>query len=416
MQPELFRPSSLTVSALTAYLRELLESDPVLVDLWVEGEISNLSRPSSGHIYFTLKDASASLRCVIWRSQAIRLQGSLENGQAVAAHGHISLYERDGTYQLYIDQLRPVGEGWLFQEFMRLKAQLESEGLFDPDRKRPLPAMPRRIGIVTSPTGAALQDMLNTLSRRYPLAEVILAPCAVQGEEAPPQILAALAGLNQLTPPPDVILMARGGGSLEDLWAFNDERVVRAVAASAVPVVTGVGHETDFTLSDFVADLRAPTPTAAAEIATPDVADLSASLNGLYARLRLAGQNTFGSRKMDFNLLQARLGRVSPGRRIQNDRQRLDELDFRLIRGLLNQTALLRARLLGISHRLEALNPQAVLERGFAVVRDTQGGILRSTEPLQPGAPVQVQLARGGFSARVESLQPDESLSGGKDA
>jgi exodeoxyribonuclease VII large subunit len=416
VQPELFRPSSLTVSALTAYLRELLESDPVLVDLWVEGEISNLSRPSSGHIYFTLKDASASLRCVIWRSQAIRLQGSLENGQAVAAHGHISLYERDGTYQLYIDQLRPVGEGWLFQEFMRLKAQLESEGLFDPDRKRPLPVMPRRIGIVTSPTGAALQDMLNTLSRRYPLAEVILAPCAVQGEEAPPQILAALAGLNQLTPPPDVILMARGGGSLEDLWAFNDERVVRAVAASVVPVVTGVGHETDFTLSDFAADLRAPTPTAAAEIATPDVADLSASLNALYARLRLAGQNTFGSRKMDFNLLQARLGRVSPGRRIQNDRQRLDELDFHLIRGLLNQTALLRARLLGISHRLEALNPQAVLERGFAVVRDARGGILRSTEPLQPGAPVQVQLARGGFSARVESLQPDENLSGGKDA
>lgn len=416
MQPELFRPSSLTVSALTAYLRELLESDPVLVDLWVEGEVSNLSRPSSGHIYFTLKDASASLRCVIWRSQAVRLQGNLQNGQAVAAHGHISLYERDGTYQLYIDQLRPVGEGWLFQEFMRLKAQLESEGLFDPDRKRPLPAMPRRIGIVTSPTGAALQDMLNTLSRRYPLAEVILAPCAVQGEEAPPQILAALAGLNQLTPPPDVILMARGGGSLEDLWAFNDERVVRAVAVSAVPVVTGVGHETDFTLSDFAADLRAPTPTAAAEIATPDVADLSASLNGLYARLRLAGQNTFGSRKMDFNLLQARLGRVSPGRRIQNDRQRLDELDFRLIRGLLNQTSLLRTRLVGISHRLEALNPQAVLERGFAVVRDAQGEILRSAEPLQPGAPVHVQLARGGFSARVESLQPDENLSGGKDA
>ena len=221
MQPELFRPTSLTVSALTGYLRELLESDPVLVDVWVEGEISNLSRPTSGHIYFTLKDETAALRCVIWRAQAMRLRGNLQNGIAVAAHGRISLYERDGTYQLYIDQLRPVGEGWLFQEFLRLKAQLEAEGLFDPDRKRPLPEMPQRIGIVTSPTGAALQDTLNTLRRRYPLAEVILAPCAVQGDEAPGQILAALAGLNRLTPPPDVILMGRGGGSLEDLWAFN---------------------------------------------------------------------------------------------------------------------------------------------------------------------------------------------------
>lgn len=258
MQPELFRPSSLTVSQLTLYLRELLESDPVLMDVWVEGEISNLSRPSSGHIYFTLKDAAAALRCVIWRTTATRLRVDLQNGLAVAAHGRISLYERDGTYQLYIDQLRPAGEGWLYQEFMRLKARLEEEGLFAPERKRPLPEWPARIGIVTSPTGAALQDMLNTLRRRFPLAEVILAPCAVQGDEAPPEIVRALEQLNRLSPAPDVILLARGGGSLEDLWAFNDERVVRAVAASVVPVITGVGHETDFTLSDFAADQRAP--------------------------------------------------------------------------------------------------------------------------------------------------------------
>ena len=407
MQPEFFRPTSLTVSALTGYLRELLESDPVLMDVWVEGEISNLSRPTSGHIYFTLKDETAALRCVIWRAQAMRLRGNLQNGIAVAAHGRISLYERDGTYQLYIDQLRPVGEGWLFQEFLRLKAQLEAEGLFDPDRKRPLPEMPQRIGIVTSPTGAALQDMLNTLRRRYPLAEVILAPCAVQGDEAPGQILAALASLNRLIPPPDVILMGRGGGSLEDLWAFNDERVVRAVAGSAVPVVTGIGHETDFTLSDFAADLRAPTPTAAAEIATPDILDLRAGLNGLSARLLMAWQGTYGGRKVDLNLLQARLGRVSPDRRIQNDRQRLDELDLRLIRGLLNITALRSAWLHGLAQRLESLNPQAVLQRGFAVVRTQGGEVVRSPLQLQTGTEVQVQLAQGGFSARVETLKDD---------
>ncbi len=407
MQPELFRPTSLTVSALTGYLRELLESDPVLMDIWVEGEISNLSRPTSGHIYFTLKDESAALRCVIWRAQAMRLRGDLQNGLAVAAHGRISLYERDGTYQLYIDQLRPVGEGWLFQEFMRLKAQLEDEGLFDPQRKRPLPKMPQRIGIVTSPTGAALQDMLNTLSRRYPLAEVILAPCAVQGDEAPPQILAALAGLNQLTPPPDVILIARGGGSLEDLWAFNDEGVVRAIASSAALVVTGIGHETDFTLSDFAADLRAPTPTAAAEIATPDILDLRIGVTNLSAHLRMAWQGVYGGRNMDLNLLQARLLRVSPSRRLQTDRQRLDELDLHLIRGLLNITTLRSTQLHGLTQRLEALNLQAVLQRGFAVVRNPQGQVVRSQADLQIGTEVQVQLARGGFSARVETLKDD---------
>jgi len=407
MQPELFRPTSLTVSALTGYLRELLESDPVLMDIWVEGEISNLSRPTSGHIYFTLKDESAALRCVIWRAQAMRLRGDLQNGLAVAAHGRISLYERDGTYQLYIDQLRPVGEGWLFQEFMRLKAQLEDEGLFDPQRKRPLPKMPQRIGIVTSPTGAALQDMLNTLSRRYPLAEVILAPCAVQGDEAPPQILAALAGLNQLTPPPDVILIARGGGSLEDLWAFNDEGVVRAIASSPALVVTGIGHETDFTLSDFAADLRAPTPTAAAEIATPDILDLRIGVTTLSAHLRMAWQSVYGGRNMDLNLLQARLLRVSPSRRLQTDRQRLDELDLHLIRGLLNITTLRSTQLHGLTQRLEALNLQAVLQRGFAVVRNPQGQVVRSQADLQIGTEVQVQLARGGFSARVETLKDD---------
>ena len=251
----LFQAPSLSVTELTHYLRDLLENDEVLQDVWVQGEISNLSQPTSGHKYFTLKDGAAALKCVIWRSSAMRIRFAMQNGMAIEAHGAISLYERDGQYQLYVDGIRPAGEGLLFAQFMRLKAALEAEGLFDEERKRPLPVRPARIGIVTSPTGAALQDMLNTLRMRYPLVEVVLSPCAVQGDAAPMEIVKALRCLYEQAKP-DVIIMARGGGSLEDLWAFNDELVVRAVAASPIPVITGIGHETDFTLCDFVSDAR----------------------------------------------------------------------------------------------------------------------------------------------------------------
>ena len=268
MQPSLFASVQWTVSALTKYIRDLLEGDGSLQDVWVQGEISNLSRPASGHLYFTLKDAGASLRCVMWRTDAARLKLPLQDGMAIETHGRIGVYEVGGQYQLYADQIRPVGEGVLYQEFLRLKAMLEAEGLFDGERKREIPAFPKRIGIVTSSTGAALRDMLTAVRRRLPLVEVILAPSPVQGEDAPPKLVEAIESLNQLKLKPDVILLARGGGSIEDLWAFNDERVVRAVASSEVPIICGVGHETDFTLCDFAADLRAPTPTAAAELAT----------------------------------------------------------------------------------------------------------------------------------------------------
>lgn len=266
MQPTLFSSVHLTVSQLTFYIRKQLENDPTLQDAWVEGEISNLSRPASGHIYFTLKDKGASLRCMMWKQDAARLRVNLQDGMAVEAHGKITVYEPQGSYQLAVNVIQPKGEGALYQEFLRLKSMLEAEGLFDEERKRPIPDLPRLIGIVTSGTGAALRDMLNTLRRRLPLARVILAPSPVQGVEAPPALVNALNSINKQKP--DVILLARGGGSIEDLWAFNDERVVRAVAGSRSPVICGVGHETDFTLSDFAADLRAPTPTAAAELAS----------------------------------------------------------------------------------------------------------------------------------------------------
>jgi exodeoxyribonuclease VII large subunit len=400
LQPPLFARVSLTVSELTRYLRQLFEADEILRDVWVQGEISNLARPSSGHVYFTLKDSTSALRCVIWKSAALRMRTGLDNGLAVEAHGYISLYERDGTYQLYIDTLRPSGEGRLLQEFLRLKARLEEEGLFAQERKRPVPARPRLIGIVTSPTGAALQDMLNTLRHRYPLAEVVLAPSAVQGDDAPLEVVAALKALNQRVHP-DVILLARGGGSLEDLWAFNDERVVRAIVASQAPVITGVGHETDFTLADFAADLRAPTPTGAAVLATPDKADLRAGLDSLVNRLDSGFEAVYEDRQARLDDMERRLLRASPLWQIQNGRQRLDDLATRGQLALLHRLQLQNAHLAGLRSRLLTLNPLAVLERGFAVVNRPDGSLVRSIAQVKAGDTIQVQVTDGKFSADV---------------
>ncbi len=399
-QMSLFQPPTWSVSEVTRYLKDLLESDHNLSDLWVAGEISNFSRPSSGHLYFTLKDAKASLRCVMWRNAAARLPFALRDGDAVEVHGSFSVYESGGQYQLYADSIRPRGAGALYAEFLRLKAKLEAEGLFAEERKRPIPFWPRRIGIVTSPTGAALRDMLNTLRRRYPLVEVILAPSAVQGEEAPPGLVRALQTLNQLASP-DVILLARGGGSIEDLWAFNDERVARAIAASAAPVISGVGHQTDFTIADFVADLRAPTPTAAAELATPDRADLMADLNSLHQRLCRAAQAQTGAQRWQLKDLIARLDRRSPRSHIQSDRQRLDEVARRAGIVLSHRLQLQQARLLGVERRLAALNPLAILQRGYAIVTQPNGVLVRSAAQATAGDLLRVRVSDGEFGVQV---------------
>ncbi len=335
-----------------------------------------------------------------------RLRFDLSTGQAVEAHGYISLYERDGQYQFYVDTLRPAGEGWLFQEFLRLKARLEAEGLFDSDRKRPLPPHPRRIGLVTSPTGAALQDMLNTLRRRYPLVEVILSPAAVQGEEAPAALVTALRRLYRV-PGLDAILVARGGGSLEDLWAFNDEEVVRTIAASPVPVVTGIGHETDFTLADFAADLRAPTPTAAAELVTPDVYDLRLGLIERSNRLKTLLQAQIQAEHRHLAERTRRLGLLSPRRWIQNDRQQLDTLLERAGRALINSIHLRRTHLNGWQHRLNALNPLAVLERGYAAVMGRNGQVIHSVQQIHSGDEVTIRLKDGRVEALARQIVPD---------
>lgn len=399
-QLSLFPPGAMTVADLTRYLRELLESDMLLQDLWVQGEVSNFSRPSSGHLYFTLKDSSASLRCVMWRSAAARQVQLPAEGQAVEVHGYVSIYDVGGQYQLYADIIRPLGEGLLYQEFLRLKARLEAEGIFDPERKRPLPAWPNRIGIITSPTGAAFRDILNTLARRYPLAEVILAPTPVQGVEAPPGIISALEALNRLVKP-DVILLGRGGGSLEDLWAFNDEGVVRAIATSQAPVITGIGHETDFTLSDFAADLHAPTPTAAAELATPNRTDLQTDLSEQSQSLARATSAVLDELRWEMSNLANRLSLVSPQSRLRSDQQRLDEFDHRIKTALAHRMEIERTRLNSLSQHLDSLNPIAILERGFAIVSRDDGVRVFSTSQVKPGNQVKIRVSDGDLSAKI---------------
>ncbi len=403
-QPSLFGPRVLTVSGVSQYLRALMESDEILRDVWISGEISTYSQPKSGHIYFTLKDSAASLRCVIWRSSAQRLPVRLQTGMAVEVHGYISVYEAGGQYQLYVDAVRLAGEGLLYQEFMRLKARLEADGLFEEERKRGWPAYPRKIGIVTSPTGAALQDMLNTLAGRYPLVEVFLAAAMVQGETAPPTIVSAIQLLNQIEDL-DVILLARGGGSLEDLWAFNDERVVRAVAASRVPVIAGVGHETDFTLVDFASDYRAPTPTAAAVAAVPDAADLKRNVDALAAQLSKTFADKTGQWQQALRVVNSRFALVSPLRRIQNDQQRLDEFEMRLERAYTQAATMKKSILEGLRQRLEALNPRGIMRRGYALVRDADGNLLRSVAQVVPGMLIQVEVADGEISAAVKTIK-----------
>lgn len=396
LQPD----APLSVSELTAHIKGLIEGDEVLMDVRVAGEVSNLSRPTSGHLYFTLKDATSQIRCVMWRSNAARVARSLQNGDAIVARGRVSVYERDGVYQLYVESLVAQGAGDLNAEFERLKRKLEAEGLFDTARKRPLPAFPRVLGVVTSPTGAAFQDILNVLRRRYPIIEVVLAPTAVQGEEAPEQIVRAIHWLDALGEC-DVILVARGGGSLEELWAFNDERVVRAIAASRVPVVSGVGHEIDFTLADFAADVRAPTPSAAAEIITPDINDLRIQLDALSVEMTELISAQIADARTQLSTLQRTLRLLSPANQLVRQREKLNDLSRRLTAAQIRFVALARLRFQGLRARLEGVGPAATLARGYAIVRRSGGELVRSVSDVRAGDALQVTVADGDFGARV---------------
>ncbi len=398
-------PHTWTVSELTQHIKEVLELEPLLQDIWLTGEISNFTRSAAGHLYFTLKDEGATLSCVMWRSAADELTWQPDLGAATLAHGRISVYPARGNYQLYVDQLHPAGLGDLHARFEELRERLRQEGLFDADRKRPLPTFPRALGVVTSPQAAALRDVLNVLRRRYPLVRVLLAPTLVQGEQAPAQIVAALAALS-LRDDVDIVLLVRGGGSLEELWAFNDERVARAIVGCRHPVISGVGHETDFTIADFVADVRAPTPSAAAELAVPDRAALVRRIQEWVRQLQHGTQQRLVMRSQILAQQLTTLKRLSPQARLDTHRQQVDDQMRLAGRLLAHGLDLHRTGLAGFEARLQALGPLATLERGYAVVRrqDT-GHVVHSVNQVDVGDPLAIRVRDGEFYADVRSSE-----------
>ena len=391
---------ALSVSDVTSLVKALIEGEEQLQDVRIQGEVSNVSRPASGHIYFTLKDARTQIKCAMWKSSAMRIRSVPRDGEAVIARGRVGVYEASGAYQFYVESMLPVGAGDLNAEFERLKLKLQAEGLFDAERKRELPIAPRVLGVVTSASAAAFQDILNVLSRRYPVVEVLLSPAQVQGNDAPPQIVRAIQLLQGLC---DVILVARGGGSMEDLWAFNDERVVRAVAASSVPVVSGVGHEIDFTLTDFAADVRAPTPSAAAEMITPDIIDLRQRADAYGAVIEQLALARLSDARFSLTELQRALRLLSPSQQVAQVRQNTEQLRQRLHAALAQRAAIERARLHGLSGRLAALGPEATLARGYAIVRRADGRVVRSTADSAPGDALRVRVNDGEFGAIREA-------------
>ena len=392
-----------TVSQVALYVRDVVDSDRLLADLYITGEVSNLSRAATGHCYFTLKDGESQLRCVMWRdAQGVEL---LQSGEAIVAHGRCRFYQARGDLQFYPDFVQPEGVGELHLEFLRVKAKLEDEGLFDDSRKRPLPPFPKRIAVITSRTGAVLHDIQSVLSRRYPLVELLFLHTPVQGEQAPEGIISALRTVN-LQKELDMVILARGGGSLEELWAFNREDVARAVHASRVPVVSAVGHETDYTIIDYVADLRAPTPSAAAELAVPDMRALEQRTQELRRSLSSTLLNSLGLQREEVRYLQARLERLAPD--VVSRRQRIDELIRAATAAVGRQASLIREQLHGRELQLISMHPGNTLSRGYALVqRLADGRQVSRVGHVEPGDGIAVQVSDGAFRGQVLGGAPD---------
>lgn len=392
----------LTVLELTRHIKGLLENDRFLHHIWVKGEVSNFKRATSGHLYLTLKDANATVRVVMFRSRARYLKFNLEDGMAVKVRGSVTVFEQAGQYQLYAQDIEPDGEGALFAALEKLKQKLAAEGLFDATRKKKLPRFPRRIGLVTSPTGAVIRDMVHILRRRWPGISIVLAPVAVQGEAAPESIARAIGLFNRLSGV-DLIIVGRGGGSLEELWAFNSEKVARGIAGSVIPVISAVGHETDFTIADFVADLRAPTPSAAAEMAVPDRAEVMKHIALHHSRLRRYLQQKI-------YLLEQRLGRCAASRVFAKPveticdqrRQTVDLWERQLLRSWVEIKQNKSNQLAVAAGRLDALSPLATLARGYSIAMGPDGVLLRKAGQVEPGSLVQVYLHQGRLECIVD--------------
>ncbi len=394
--------SVVSVSVLALYLKDLLEANDILQNIWVHGEVSNCKTYPSGHCYFTLKEGDAQIPCVFFKYARSRSSApELRNGMAIAVNGRVAFYERDGKVQFYAESVRLLGEGALFQRFEQLKARLAAEGLFDEERKRPLPAQPSVIGIVTSSQAAALRDMLRVLRTRYPLVQVILSPSLVQGTDAPASIAAALDLLNEYGEA-DVIIVGRGGGSIEELWAFNEEIVARAIARSRIPVISGVGHETDFTIADFVADYRASTPTAAATAAVRDVEEWRADVLEKQQLLIDLMQERLYDLKDQLRRTQRDLQRASPLTMIDSRRQQLDDITERLQARMQHSISLRNERLRGIALQLHSLSPLLTIARGYAVVRrDADQSIVTGVQQVHVGDTLTIQVRDGHIPVEV---------------
>ncbi len=394
-------PKILTVTQLNMYVRSLLESTACLKDVYVVGEISNFTNHyKTGHFYFSIKDESGLIRAVMFKTYTGNLKFTPQNGMRVICRGRVSLYERDGQYQMYVSDMQPDGLGALSLAFEQLKEKLQKEGLFADIHKKPIPKIPLKIGVITSPTGAAFQDVLNVLKRRFPVAKVILFPVLVQGDNAAPQMVKALELCNKHNAA-DVIIIGRGGGSIEDLWAFNDEALARAIFASHIPVISGVGHETDFTISDFVADLRANTPTAAAELATPDKTELSLALAQKKAYLLTALKRSYSEKRLILQAIQNKQCLKNPLYSVNMRRMELDSIQNRFTQSFKNRIANDRKIFSSSVATLHAMSPLAVLSRGYSVALKNNVPVL-SSDDLQKGDMITVKLNKGSVSARVE--------------
>ena len=393
-----------SVSQLNEYVKSLIDNDPSLSDVYVKGEISNFKYHTTGHFYFTLKDENSTLNCVMFSSRASRVAFVPENGMVVLCRGRVSVFTRSGQYQLYADSMEPDGVGSLYVAYEQLKKKLELEGLFSEARKKPLPKIPTKVGLITSPTGAAVRDMINVTGRRFPFAEIILYPVLVQGPDAPPQLVEALRYFNK-EKSVDVLIIGRGGGSIEDLWAFNDEGVARAVAASDIPVISAVGHETDFTICDFAADKRAPTPSAAAELAVPDTDKLKQQfLNVIKRDTTLVSQKLVSLRERLSRFASSKVLR-EPGTMIDDKRMITVMSSERLYRAEEKTVENFKSRFVALTGRLDALNPLSVISRGYSAVYLADGTLVKSVDQMEKGSKIVLRSSDGEADAVIDKVR-----------
>jgi exodeoxyribonuclease VII large subunit len=405
--PPTVAPQTLTVSELTARIKDLVEGG--FPSVWVSGELSNFSRPQSGHCYFTLKDEVAQIRAVIWRGTASKLKFELADGLEILCRGHLDVYAPRGSYQLVVDEIEPKGVGALELALRKLREKLSAEGLFDPARKRRLPTFPRRLAFVTSPTGAAVRDFLEVLRRRWRGVDVLIIPARVQGEGAAAEIVAGIRAANRLQPAPDVLIVGRGGGSLEDLWAFNEEAVVRAIAASRIPTVSAVGHEIDVTLADLAADVRALTPSEAAERVVPAAEELTARLREHRERLRVASLRRLTLARSQLDGVASQRPFRRPFDVVHDRHRRLDELTLRGAAGLRTLLHDRQRRFANLAGKLQSLSPLAVLERGYSITQDAKSGrVVRSAGQLHVGQTLATRFADGTVTSNVATIERQE--------